>query len=306
MKKILTVFLAVCLLASLATCFAFSSSAAEEIDVTAGSKFEWNDQSGDAKKQTAWRTGKGKSPDGLWQYHFYSLVKKMYQPMVFANGAQYAWTTNPGGDDSGLGYARVRELGKNFHPAVAADVVKTFYCPAGGTIEITSTLARQMDLVAGTSQTGTSFAIYVEDRLVYPEEGGGEFLTLVSTAPQTVTVTVEVAKNERVRFHIGAIGDQGSDGVNMENTIVYKSVDDSKVADEKSDTKWQNSVYVNPDLPTDQINNNVNNNNNNNNNNTNNDGGISAGAIIGIVVGAVSVVGIAVAVVVILKKKKQD
>ncbi len=304
MKKILTVFLTVCLLASVVACFAVSAHA-EDIQVTVGQVFEWNDQSGDSAKELAWRRGGGTSPDGLWKYQFYALKKGIYQDLVFASGNQYAWNPNPGSDDNGIGYARVRQMGKNFHPATGADVVKVFTAPSGGSIQISSTVARSSDLKAGGSATGTSFAIYVEDRLVYPEEGNGEYLTLVSKNPQTIDVTVDVSKGERVRIRIGAIGNQSSDAIDMSNTITYKSIND-EVAGEVSDVtldfpKYTNGAsYTIPDLPG------ADDDNGGDRELPTDNGGMNVGVIVGIVVGAVAVVGIAVAVVVIMKKKKQE
>ena len=306
MKKLLTVLLALCLMTSLVACFAVSANAAEEIDVVVGSKFEWNDQSSAAAK---WREGNGKSEDGLWQYHLYRLEapddQDPYRPLVWSSAACYAWNksaTNAGG----IGYARVRDNGATFHPATKADVVKTFYCPSGGTIEITSVLSRVDEIDVAAGYNGSSFAIYVEDRLVYPEAGGGDYLILDSTTPQTVTVkNIEVAKNEHVHIHIGAVGEQSADLVRMTNSIRYIGVNDSEI-DEHSHTVSQNS-YKPPegvDVPT--INNNNNNNNGGNTQNNNQGGGLSTGAIIGIVIGGVAVIGIAVAVVVILKKKQQQ
>lgn len=303
MKKLLTVILSLCLLASLATCFAVSAHAEEKVEVTVGQVFEWNDQSTDANTQRAWRTGKGTSPDGLWKYQFYSLNKKVYQDLVFANGSQYAWTANPGNDDSGIGYARVRQFGKNFHPAYAADVVKVFTAPSGGSIFVSSILSRDNDVQSGTTATGSSFAIYVEDRLVYPEEGNGEFLTLVSSTPQTVEVTFDVKAGERVRFHIGAIGDQGGDSTNMSNTITYKSIND-EVAEEVTDPTVTVSQYgtntYKPPIPGD------NDNDGGDRDLPTRNNGISTGAVVGIVIGAVAVVAIAVVVVIVLKKKKAE
>ncbi|MBQ4323543.1 MAG: hypothetical protein IJC19_06360, partial [Clostridia bacterium] len=109
MKKILTILLSVCLLASVATAFAVGASAAEDIDVTVGQKFEWNDQSGDQDAMRAWLRGKGVSPDGLWKYQVYVLAKDMYLDTVLAGSNYYAWNANPG--DKGLGYARARNGG---------------------------------------------------------------------------------------------------------------------------------------------------------------------------------------------------
>ncbi len=311
MKKFLTLFLALCLIASIATCFVISANAEEEFEVEVGLPYEWNDQSEKPNGAMKWRNSKGVSADGLWQYHYYWLDapegENPYRPLKFCGSISgFAWNSIVGGDDNGVGYARVLDVGKNFHPASKADVVKTFYCPSGGTIEIKSVLARENDVTPGGEANGTSFAIYVEDRLVYPEEGGGEYLILDSTASQEVTVRVDVAKNERVRIHVGAMGDQSSDKISMENSITYKELNDSEVEAE-TDTVITPS-YNNGNNSNDaDDNNNVGNNGGNiQNNNNNNKGGISTGAIVGIVVGAVAVVVVAAVVIIILKKKKQD
>ncbi len=311
MKKILTILLSLCLLVSLAAGIAVVTTGAEENDVTVGQVFEWNDQSkattGDAATELAWRTGKATSPDGNWKYHFYSLNRDIYQTVVIGTNNEYAWKRDPGPDDSGIGYARVRKFGTEFHPGYAADIVKTFICPSGGSVQISSTVARGSNLVAGKG-TGTSFAIYRENTegrtLIYPESGSGEFLTLVSTTPQTVEITVDVAKGERIHFHIGAIEDQSADVVTMSNSIVYKTISDDAVEGPVTNSSLPSATggvsYTNPglaDKTTDGAGSGA---------QGGAQGGLPTGAIVGIVIGAVAVVGIAVAVVVILKKKKQN
>ncbi len=314
MKKFLTALLSLCMFVSLATCIVPVLTGAEENDVTVGQVFEWNDQSkattGDAETELAWRTGKATSPDGNWKYHFYSLNKEIYQPVVVAFGNCYAWIREPGDDDNGLGFARVRDFGRNFHPGYAADIVKTFICPSGGSIQISTTVARANNLEAGKG-TGTSLAIYKEDTegrtLIYPEAGAGEYLTLVSTTPQTVDVTVDVAKGERIHIHIGAMEDQSGDAVNMSNTVTYKSISEDAVIGEVTNPDMDKGgsggvSYTIPDLvdkTTDGSGSGA-------QGGGSSEGGLSTGAVVGIVIGAVAVVGIAVAVVVILKKKKQD
>ena len=307
MKKILTILLSLCLLACFATCFAVSANAEEEIKVSVGSSFEWNDNSGDAKTQMAWSKSEGKSADGLWKYQYYSLKKGVYKDMV-AFGKQFAWSSKATGDDYGIGYARVGEYGLWFHPGYAADAVKVFTCPSGGTIQISTEIARKNDLQADSNTTGTSFAIYVEDRVVPID--GQDSLTLVSSEPQMVDVTVDVAKGERVRIHIGCVSktgtitDQNGDGVTMKNTITYKSINDDVAGDISDKTLTHSVIEGTYDQPT-----NIPNQGGNNNNNklpTKNDGGISTGAIIGIVAGVVVVATAAVVVVIVLKKKKQD
>lgn len=297
MKKILTVFLSLCLLASLATCFALSSHAeeSEEIVVTVGQKFEWNSQSGSTESQLAWRSGGGKSPDGLWKYMIYATVRGIYQPTCYAPVPQaYAWTTMPG-DADGVGYARVRDFGGNFHPDNLADIVKVFTCPSGGTIDIQTTIARVSDILSD-KDNGTSFAIYLDDQLIYPTSD--EYLTLSSTAPMEIPLEdIEVSKNQCIYFQIGSIGNRGSDAVTMSNTITYRKINDSEVDETTVSNLEFSSIsenYTIPDL------------NDDNDLISKKDKGSSAGAIIGIVVGAVAVVGIAAAAVVIVKKKKEE
>ncbi len=306
MKKFLTLFLTLCLVVSFAACFAVSANAEEEIKVSVGSSFEWNDNSGDAKTQMAWHKSGGKSADGLWKYQYYSVAKKIYKDMV-AFGKAFAWSSKATDDDYGIGYARVSEYGLYFHPGYRADAVKVFTCPSGGTIQISTEIARRNIWQADSNTTPTSFAIYVEDRLVYPEAGGGDYFTLVSNEPQPIDVTVDVAKGERVRIHIGAINktdtksDQNGDGVTMKNTITYKAINEN-VAGDISDKTLENSrIEATYDQPTNM----PNQGGNNNKLPTRNDG-MSVGAIIGIVAGVVAVAGIAVVAVIVLKKKKQD
>ena len=144
MKKFLTILLSLCVLASLAVSFAVSS-AAEDIEVTVGQRFEWNDQSESPETQKAWRQGKGTSPDGLWQYLVYVHAKKTYLPTVLSNDG-FAWAANPG--DRGIGYARARVYGTNFHPGEAGDIVKAFTFPSGGTVTVESVVARAKEWTA--------------------------------------------------------------------------------------------------------------------------------------------------------------
>ena len=305
MKKFLCVLLTLSLAVALVSAFAVSAHAEEEkIDVTVGQSFEWGDQSEDLTTRRNWGNSKGVSPDGLWKYQFYALSKKVYSDMVYSSSAGgFAWSANAGSDDLGLGYARVRNFGVNFHPAVGADTVKVFTCPSGGTIQISTTVARASAVPTDGKSNGTSFAIYLEDRLIYPEAGNGEYQALTETTPQTIDVTVDVKAGERVRIHIGAMGNQGSDAVNMTNVVTYKAVN-ADVAEIVESTGPLHGTLTNPatytipdvqdndgdtpdrDLPTKD------------------DGGFPVAVVIVIV--AVVVVAAAAVVVVVLKKKKQN
>ncbi len=302
MKKILTILLTLCLLASLAVSFTVSSFAAEDVEVTVGQSFAWNDQSENAETQKAWRTSKGVSPDGLWKYQVYVLAKEMYLDVVLSSDG-FAWNATPG--STGLGYARARQYGKNFHPGEAADIVKVFTFPSGGTVTVDTVVSRANEWVTGTN-TPTSIAIYLEDKLVYPTSG--EYESLTSTTDRNITFDVDVAKNQRLYIHIGAVeANQSSDAINMANTITYKTVNDSSVEIEEPTTTTDEKkppVVSIPDFtdgpPTDS-----------DKDSTRtvslpgggNDDSSSTGLIIGIV--AAVVVVAAVAVVIVIKKKKQ-
>lgn len=305
MKKFLCILLTLSLALSLVTLFAVSAHAeGEKIDVTVGQSFEWGDQSADLNTRRNWGNSKGVSPDGLWRYQFYALSKKVYSDMVYCSSAGgFAWSANAGSDDMGLGYARVRNYGVNFHPATGADTVKVFTCPSGGTIQISTTVARASAVPTDGSSNGTSFAIYLEDRLIYPEAGGGEFRALTETAPQNIDVTVDVKAGERVRIHIGAMGNQGSDSVNMTNVITYKAVnsDTAEIVESSGPlhgTLTDPATYTIPDVQD------------NDGNSpdrdlpTKNGGGFPIVAVIIIV--AVVAVAAAGVVIVVLKKKKQN
>lgn len=219
MKRFLVTVLAL----SLVVCIFFSQFlSASAVEVTVGQTFAWNDSSANPQ---AWIQSKGVSPDGLWKYQFYALEKGIYQDLnaVYSNG--FAWSTNPG--NYGLGYARVRNNGVNFHPGETADVVKTFICPAGGVVEIASTMTRYNEVSYGTN--GSSFAVYLEDVLVYPSDGT-PFLVMETTSPYHAVFDLEVKAGQQLHFHIGSInGHSMNDSTDMTNTVTYKSVNGSSV-----------------------------------------------------------------------------
>ena len=307
MKKILAFCLVLCVFASMAASFAVSASA-DDIQVSIGQKFEYNSQAATADSQLAWRKQAG-SPDGLWQYEMYALEKKAYYELVFSSESCFAWMKTPG--STGVGYARVRDNGTNFHPAQLADVVKTFHCPSGGKIQFTTTVARDTEWTSESNGTPSSIAIYLDDELVYPT-GGAEYEQLTSTTPSTIKLDLEVKKHSRIRVHIGAIGDQGSDGVDMENTVIYKSVNNEvldpapersvpygtgKVDEGTGLDPWGPSIT---DRHSTKTSTNVNTGAQTGNENN---GGFP---VVPVVIGVVAVVAVAVVVVLVLKKKKAE
>ncbi len=201
-----------------------------DVEVVVGQTFEWNDQSATEETQEAWRTGGGKSPDGLWKYQIYVPQKSFYLDVVFSEHG-YAWHATPG--STGLGYARARDYGFNFHPAEMADIVKTFYVPADGTISVDTTIARVNEWVQGNG-TPTSFAIYLDDKLVYPSDGS-RYQEITSTTPLDISVELEVQKNQALHIHIGCVNDdQSSDAVNMINSVFYLSLASESGGDSNS------------------------------------------------------------------------
>ena len=284
MKRILPILLTVCLLAALFTALTVNSGAAEDVQVTVGQKFEWNDQSADSNTQKAWRLGGGKSPDGMWEYMFYSLAKKVYGHVVLSSDG-FAWSKTPG--DTGIGYARARGFGKNFHPGEAADIVKVFNVPSGGTITVDTIIKRVNEWVAGTN-TATSLAVFLDSEQVFP--AGGGVMSIVSATEQTYTFDVDVKKGQRLYIHIGCIdGNQSGDAVEMANYVTYKSVNDevaesTEIVPPPKPVETIETVIVCPGpQPYDE--------------------GSSVGLIIGIVAAVVVVIGVVVAVIVIKKKK---
>lgn len=202
--------------------FCFGSSAETEEGVIAGQTFAWNDSSDNAR---AWMLSKGVSPDGLWKYQMYVLDRNVYLGLNKLNSNGFAWSKTPGED--GVGGARVRNCGVNFHPGQTADVVKAFTCPSGGTVEVVSVLARETDVLA--QETGVSFRVYLGKELVYPADGSA-YVVIDTKEPQTFTFTLDVARDQVLFFHIGAIdGNISGDSTDMTNEITYKLVNNRSI-----------------------------------------------------------------------------
>ena len=310
MKKVLTALFCLVLLVALASSLVVTTSA-DEPEITIGQSYAWNNQAVDANAEKAWRLGGGVSPDKNWTYKVCVLATGKYLPVVISSAAGgYAWAASPG--DTGIGFARVRYAGVNFHPAEAADIVKVFTCPSGGTITLDTTVARSTEFDPTSSGTPTSFAVYICDGIdgkklpvnkekIYPVDDG--YVTLTSAEEKNISIPdIEVAKGQMIMIHIGAIeGNQASDAVNMSNTITYTGISDGEIDPDSISTEDGK-----PSVPTrDSI------------GTLKPAGGSqtttttapvedsgSLGLIIGIVAGAV--VAAAVVVVILLKKKKSE
>ena len=300
-KSIKSVFALLFSVLMVVSLFAVGTLNAEEVQVSVGSKFEYNVR--DVNENYLWVKTPG-SPDGMWLYQLYGLNTKKYQTLVYSSSKEcFAWMKEPG--DVGVGYARVRMRGENFHPSSDADVVKTFVCPSGGKIQFKTTVARANEWNQEIHVSPTSFAIYVEDRLVYPTNGE-EYEVITSTEPTDIVIDLEVKKNERVYVHIGAMGQHDGDAVNMSNTVIYKSVNDEVFTPQEENTSTDNSstnsLYNPPIVP--QTNKNPGGNNNNGGNQSQTPAKNNF-PVVPVVIGGVAVVAVAVVVVFVLRKKKQ-
>lgn len=232
MKKVFSLFLCLCLLGSLAVACAFvMNAAADDLVVTVGSKFEYNEQTVQ-DDMLRWRRGE-LDKDGLWSYRYRIVAKDTYGIMSYAaagfDGGYYSFNGQAATGNGSLDYVLVRYYGRNFHPGTGGDVCKVFTCPASGKVKISTTIARASEVnPEDPSANGTSFAIYLrtsptEKTLIYPT-GGAEYETLTSTVPLTPEVEIDVAKNNQIVFQIGSCGNRGSDAVDMSNSVEYLSL----------------------------------------------------------------------------------
>ena len=305
MKKVITLLLSLLMIVAVVSSLAIGSSAEEaDIDVVVGQVFEWNIQNATVDAQRLWGKGNGKSPDGLWSYKFFALGKKIYGDMVYnLQFSCYTWSTSATETD-GMGWARVRSFGGNFHPDTKADVVKSFVFPSGGTVTVQNLVRRTGEYIVGKN-TPTSFAVYLDDVLVYPKSGA-EYEALTSNEEVDISFDLEVKKGQRLYIHLGAIdGDRGSDGVDMSNFITYKSVNDEVETENSIATLEEFTILTNTvtlENLTDRVDNDAKP-SNNAGNASSTDSGSSLGLILGIVGGVIVV--IAVVVVIVIKKKKQ-
>ena len=309
MKKIFALLLMLCLLAAVVSSFAVNA-AAEDVEISIGQRYEWNDQSQNTEDYKTWVAGGGVSPDNLWFYKIFVLKTEKYMPVVYSNSIGcYAWALQPG--DTGIGFARVRSKGVNFHPGEAGDIVKGFICPSGGTVTLETTVARSSEYnLSSSSATPTSFAVYLangfgasnkaENKVkVYPADDNFEVLTSIDE--KTISVDIDVKQGQVILIHIGAMEEQSADSVNMSNYVTYTAINND-VADELTDIDTGKDIPTRTDsIPT------LNNGSNNISSGTvngNTDGGSSLGLILGVVAGVVVVA--AVAVVILMKKKKSE
>lgn len=119
-------------------------------------------------------------------------------------------------------YCAARWGGNNVHPNTAADAARVFTAPASGDVTLSVSVARAANFTAPSAGTPTSFRILLGDTVVYPSEGNHRILT--STTPEIITLNLKVLAGEKLRFVVGAMGDQGSDAVTLLTTVTYNSV----------------------------------------------------------------------------------
>ena len=159
--------------------------------------------------------------NGIWSWQWAEYDSNDFSDMTFTTvegqGEVYAadWEKYP--------YCAARSGGINVHPNINADAARVFTAPASGWVTIHATVARTAEVVAKTKATPTSFRILLEDTTVYPTKG--DYRILSTTETEDISVEAFVKKGEKLRFVVGAMGNQTSDAVNLQTTVTYETVE---------------------------------------------------------------------------------
>ena len=159
--------------------------------------------------------------DHIWSWQWAEYDSNDFSDMTFTTvegqGDVYAadWEKYP--------YCAARSGGINIHPNINADAARVFTAPASGWVTIHATVARTAEVVAKTKATPTSFRILLEDTTVYPTKG--DYRVLSTTDTEDISVEAFVKKGEKLRFVVGAMGNQTSDAVNLQTTVTYDTVE---------------------------------------------------------------------------------
>ena len=159
--------------------------------------------------------------DGIWSWQWALADSEDFSDMVFTTvegqGEVYAadWEKYP--------YCAARSGGINVHPNIDADAARVFTAPASGWVTVSASVARTAELVVAKKNTPTSFRILLENTTVYPTTG--DYRILTSTATEELSVRAFVKKGEKLRFIVGAMGNQTSDAVNLQTTVTYDTVE---------------------------------------------------------------------------------
>ncbi len=164
----------------------------------------------------------GKKND-IWSWQWAEYDSNDFSDMTFTTvdgqGEIYAanWELYP--------YCAARSGGINVHPNINADAARVFTAPASGWVTVSATVARTSDLAVATKSTPTSFRVLMEDTTVYPTEGNYRILSTTTT--EDICFQAFVKKGEKLRFVVGAMGNQTSDGVNLQTTVTYDTVEEN-------------------------------------------------------------------------------
>ncbi|MBQ4323157.1 MAG: hypothetical protein IJC19_04380, partial [Clostridia bacterium] len=186
---------------------------AGEWDVVPGQTFEWN--RADEQSRLAWINGKGLSSDGLWKYLCYEHASGARNagykalPRQALSGGSYQYATSFSGDSVYI--AKVSDFGEWFSAGTYVDVVKSFVCPSGGRVRLSSVLE-----VLLSYKDGVVFSVYLENRQVYPTDGS-RGISLSEVGQKRFDVEIDVKKNQRIFIHIGKGGSTEHSGVRMSN-----------------------------------------------------------------------------------------
>ncbi|MBO5221709.1 MAG: hypothetical protein J6C26_05295, partial [Clostridia bacterium] len=156
----------------------------------------------------------------IWSWQWALADTEDFSDMAFTNvegqGDCYVadWDLYP--------YCAARWGGINVHPNVDADSARVFTAPASGWVTVSVSVARASAFTTPSSKSPTSFRILLGETTVYPTEGNYRIIT--SATAETITVQAFLKQGEKLRFVVGAMGNQSSDAVNLQTTVTYDTV----------------------------------------------------------------------------------
>ncbi len=183
--------------------------------------------------------------DSNWSWEYTPKNQTTFSSMTYQNISGYGymyvagWSTYP--------YSYVSNLGVKIHPAVEADTVKTFTVPYSGTVKIDTSIARYTQYKENSEYTPTSLRILLNDTQVYPLYS--EHLVITDTKSKEFAFSVQVRKGDKIRFVVGSMEQEGSDAVDMYNTVTYTSLDESTIVPGDSYTYQATSSTWGKDIP---------------------------------------------------------
>ena len=169
-----------------------------------------------------WGTGKNPESSGLWKYEWRAGETGVISDMRWcAEGYFEAPFTTASASDTHW-WCRVRDNGMGMHPGAKADSIKTFICPEDGKVNFRVVLNRQYAVNAGNN--GTSVCVYLNDTKIWPTDS--DVHELNDALSITISLDLDIKKNDLIRLIVGSLGNSGADGVVLtEHSVKYVSGD---------------------------------------------------------------------------------